>query len=105
MFLCVLQSLLRLLFRGHLLARSPAVVRGTFLLSAVGATCNTTCKGAPRWAPCSERVVRCFSAGLFAGRCSLASSKLWQFLLRAALWVPFGAPHFATFEGVPRWAS
>ena len=76
-----------------------------FLLPAGGATDNTTCKGAPRWAPCSVRVVRGFIAGPFAGRFALAFGKLRQLLLRAALWVPFAAPHFATFEGVPRWAS
>ena len=62
-----------------------------FLLSVVGATDNTTCKGAPRWAPCSVRVVRGLSADLFAGKYVLAAvATLWRLPLRAVCLVPNG---------------
>ena len=64
------------LFAGTCLHEGQALFWLTFLLSAVGATDNTTCKGAPRWAPCSARVVRCLSAGPFAGKSALAAAKV-----------------------------
>ena len=63
-------------FGGTCLHEGEALFWLTFLLTAVGATGNTTCKGAPRWAPCSVRVVRCLSAGPFAGKCALAAAKV-----------------------------